>query len=220
MKSFGKKLLFSVLALVSGTTVAFSQDETVVKKSYQSMADVYKPSTLVFHSGNVTSSNTSSNQYSLNDFSFWGVSYFADFDGADKGFYMVGGESLADSGWGVDLQLGFNYGLVDKDYAGCLFFVGPAYGYAQNNVLLAVSLDFAGSYRGAGKVAKTETSTMFGGTHTRTETKTKFDWGMALMPKVGVKLGKVTPWLGINAMWMKDSKKLDIGFQIGLGFDI
>ena len=220
MKSFCKKLLFSALAIILGTAIAYSQDEIVVKESNQTMADMYKPSTLVFHSGKVTSSNTSSNQYSLNYFSFWGVSYFAGFDGADEGFYMVGGEAFTDNGWGVDLQLGFNYGLVDKDYAGCMFLVGPAYGYAHNNVLLAVSLDFVGSYGGDGKIAKTETSTMFGGTYTRTETKTKFDWGIALMPKVGVKLGKVTPWLGINALWTKGTEKLNIGFQIGLGFDI
>lgn len=79
-------------------------------------------------------------------------------DNAGKGYYMFGGEFFSDSGWGGDIQFGFNYGLVDKDYAGGAFLLGPAYGYAYNNVLVSASLDFIGTYSSVGKSEKTKTN--------------------------------------------------------------
>lgn len=144
-----------------------------------------------------------SNEYTPHDFCFWGVSYQAAFDAADKGSYMIGGNILHPSGWGMDYHLGFNYGLVDKDYAGFIFLIGPAYGHVFNNVLISASLDFIGTYYGTGK-----------------GTDSKFNWGIGLMPKAAIKLGKVIPWLGINAQWAKGSDKLSVGFQVGIGFNI
>lgn len=162
---------------------------------------------------------TRSNGYNISDFSFYGISYFAPFEDADKGYYMVGGEFFSDSGWGGDLQLGFNYGLVDKDYAGCAFLVGPAYGYAFNKILVSASLDFIGTYSGTGKAQKTGTNGK-GEKYTYLGTDSKFNWGIALMPKAAIKLGKVIPWAGVNALWAKGADKLSFGFQIGIGFDI
>lgn len=162
---------------------------------------------------------TISNEYSVSDFAFYGFSYFAPFKGAGKGYYMVGGEFFSDSGWGGDLQIGLNYGLVDKDYAGCAFLVGPAYGHPFNMILVSASLDFLGTYSNTGTSLKTGTNGK-GEEYTYLGTDSKFNWGIALMPKVAIKLGKVTPWLGVNALWGKGADKLSFGFQVGIGFNI
>lgn len=162
---------------------------------------------------------TRSNGYNISDFAFCGISYFAPFENADKGYYMFGGEFFSDSGWGGDLQFGFNYGLVDKDYAGAVFLVGPAYEYAFNKILVSASLDFIGTYSGTGESQKTGTNAM-GEKYTYLGTDSKFNWGIALMPKAAIKLGKVIPWVGVNALWAKGADKLSFGFQIGVGFDI
>lgn len=163
--------------------------------------------------------NPRSNEYSLNDFTFYGISYFAPFEDAGTGYYMLGGEVFSDSGWGVDFHIGFNYGLVDKDYAGCAFLFGPAYGHAFNNILVSASLDFLGTYSATGQSDKSGTSAK-GKKYTYLGTDSKFNWGIALMPKAGVKLGKVTPWVGVSALWAKGADKLSFGFQAGIGFDI
>lgn len=150
------------------------------------------------------------NKYNVSDFGFLGISYFAPFEYADEGYYMLGGNFFSDSGWGGEYQIGFNYGLVDKDYAGFAFLVGPGYGYAFNNVLVSASLDFLGTYSGTGESQKTGTNGK----------DMKFNWGIALMPKAAIKLGKVTPWVGVNALWAKGADKLSFGFQIGIGFNI
>ena len=161
---------------------------------------------------------TRDKEYNASDFTFYGISYLAPFDNADKGYYMIGGEFFSDRGWGGDLQLGFNYGLVDKDYAGCAFLLGPAYGYAYNNVLISASLDFIGTYSSAGKSAKTGTNAK-GEEYSYLGTDSKFNWGIALMPKAVIKLGRVMPWLGVNVQWAKGADKLSLGFQVGIGFD-
>ena len=134
--------------------------------------------------------------YTLNDFSYYGISYFSSFDAAGSGYYMLGGCAFYDSGWGFDINIGANYGLVDSDYAGVMFLIGPAYGHAFDNLLISASFDFMGQY------------------------VNEFTWGFALLPKIGIKLGKVTPWVGINAIWYEDAKEIDLGFQVGIGFNI
>ena len=77
-------------------------------------------------------------------------------------------------------------------------------------VLVSASLDFLGTYSGTGESQKTGTNGK----------DMKFNWGIALMPKAAIKLGKVTPWVGVNALWAKGADKLSFGFQIGIGFNI
>lgn len=180
---------------------------------------------LVFQTEAMEPSKQVSNTSNAYSFSFWGVSYFAGFENAGEGFYMVGGEGYNTfnyGGWGLNFMLGANYGLVDKDYAGVAFLVGPAYGYAlNNNVLVAASLDFFGSYTGTGKKEKTGYSEMFDREATYTTTgDDSFNWGIALMPKLVLKINKVRPWVGVNAMWTKGVDKLSWGFQVGIGFNI
>lgn len=188
------------------------------KQADKPMPHAYSSNTVAPPTAEETLIQTRSNEYSISDFGFYGISYLAAFDNADKGYYMVGGEFFSDSGWGGDLQIGFNYGLVDKDYAGCAFLVGPAYGYTYNNVFVSASLDFIGTYSSTGKSEKTGTNAK-GEEYSYLGTDSKFNWGIALMPKAAIKLGKIMPWLGINAQWAKGADKLSLGFQIGVGFD-
>lgn len=168
----------------------------------------------------VAQTNTTINrEYNVSDFRFYGISYVASFNKAGEGFYMIGGNALSDSGWGVDFHLGANYGLVDKDFAGVAFLVGPAYGYAFNNVLASASLDFMGTYLSTGTSEKTGTNAK-GEEYSYLGTDSKFNWGIALMPKIAIKLGKVMPWVGVNAQWANGADKLSVGFQVGVGFNL
>ena len=81
------------------------------------------------------------------------------------------------------------------------------------------SLDFVGIYAGQGECQQTGTNHK-GETYTYTGTKNKFGWGIALSPQIGIKLNKVTPYLGLDFNWTKDAKKIDVGFCVGVGFDI
>lgn len=193
-----KKGLFSTLCMVVfGVCSAIAQTNTQASVDGDGNTHVYSPS----------------------DFSFFGISYFAPFDYIDMGYYMLGGGVFSDSGWGADFHIGANYGLVDSDYAGFAFLVGPAYGHAFNKVLVSASLDFLGTYSSAGESIMTGTNGR-GEEYEYLGTETEFNWGIALMPKVVIKLGKVKPWLGVNAQWAKGADKLDFGFQIGIGFNI
>lgn len=167
------------------------------------VATAAEASTLGNASGGNAQTEATSGDLGENVFSSIGISYFASFDAADMGYYMFGFTTLAPSGWGADFHIGFNYGLVDKDYAGCAFLVGPAYGYAFDRVMLAASLDFLGTYLGQGKGEDL-----------------KFNWGFALMPKAIFRLGKVRPWVGVNAMWAKGADKLSVGFEVGIGIGV
>lgn len=158
---------------------------------------------------------TNTPKYQASDFSYWGISYWAPFEFADEGFYMAGIQRLFDSGWGLDFRLGANYGLVDSDFAAVAILAGPTYGYVYNNILLSTSLDFVGVYAETGKKEKT---TDRGNKYIGSDLK--FDWGLALMPKVAVRLGNVIPWAGINAQWTKGANELSLGFEVGIGFRI
>lgn len=155
----------------------------------------------------------------LNDYSFYGLCYRASFEDAGTGFYCLGGTAFTSSGWGVNFYIGADYGLAEKHYEGVCFYIGPSYGYNFNNILLMGSLDFVGIYAGQGEGQQTGTNHK-GESYTYTGTKNKFGWGIALSPQVGIKLNKVTPYLGLDFNWTKDAKKIDVGFCVGVGFDI
>lgn len=174
----------------------------------------------------VTAISQSKNNYNspkistdLNDFSFYGLCYRASFEDVGTGFYCLGGTTFTSSGWGVNFCLGANYGLAEKHYEGVCFYIGPSYGYNFKNILLMGSLDFIGSYVGQGEGEQTGTNHK-GETYTYTGTKSKFNWGIVLSPQVGIKLSKVTPYLGLDFNWAKGAKKIDVGFCVGVGFDI
>lgn len=168
-----------------------------------------------------TKNNYSANKTStdLNDYSLYSLFYRASFEDAGTGFYGLGGIAFTSSGWGVNFYIGADYGLAEKHYEGVCFYIGPSYGYNFNNILLIGSLDFVGIYAGQGEGKQTGTNHK-GETYTYTGTKNKFGWGIALSPQVGIKLNKVTPYLGLDFNWTKDAKKIDVGFCVGVGFDI
>lgn len=207
------------MAEPSTTKSNVTNGETLVNTDYKQAGKYPRKST--FSSQITPSINedvwtpTNTPQYKASDFSYWGISYVASFDFAGEGFYMAGNQRLFDSGWGFEFRLGANYGLVDSDFAGVAILAGPAYGYVYNNILLSTSLDFLGVYAGTGKKEKT---TDRGNKYIGNDSK--FDWGLALMPKVAVRLGNVIPWAGINAQWKEGANKLSLGFEVGIGFRI
>ena len=173
-----------------------------------------------------TTSPSIKNKYNVNktttdltDYSIYGLFYRASFEDAGTGFYGLGGTAFASSGWGLNFYIGADYGLAEKHYEGVCFYIGPSYGYNFNNILLMGSLDFVGIYAGQGEGQQTGTNHK-GETYTYTGTKNKFGWGITLSPQVGIKLNKVTPCFGLDFNWSKDAKKIDVGFFVGVGFDI
>ena len=110
MKSFGKKLLFSVLALVSGTTVAFSQS---------------------------TTNSGSSDFESERKTSFIELGYYAtSFDDVKLSghyglSYTILPWKIADRFYGgIHFSpFNFNFGLVSSDFTTDEIKLGPAFGY-------------------------------------------------------------------------------------------
>lgn len=157
--------------------------------------------------------------YDLLSFSNYGVGYRASFKDAGHGVYGLGGSVYSSCGVGFDLFLGANYGLVDSDYAGGTFFIGPCYGYNIKNVLLSVSFDFVGQYMGQGE-KQMEGTNKKGEKYSYVGTDFKFTWGLAFTPKIGLKLNKIMPYCGIDLLWNKDVKEIEVGFVLGVGFDL
>lgn len=160
-----------------------------------------------------------SKQPDLDDFSFYGIGYRAIFEDAGKGRYGFSVMALSSSGWGANFFLGADYGLAKKHFEGVCFYVGPSYGHAFGNVLLTGSLDFVGAYVGQGEREQTGTNHK-GETYTYMGTKSEFGWGVAITPQVSIKLGKAIPYMGLDFDWAKGSDGIDVGFFVGVGFDI
>lgn len=199
-----------------------SNKDIAVSKDYQRTNETSTTSQKVV----ATTSQSTKNNYNanitstdLNDFSLSGLFYRASFEDAGTGFYGLGGIVFTSSGWGFNLSIGTDWGLVEKHYEGVCFYIGPSYGYNYNNILLMCSLDFVGIYAGQGEGLQTGTNHI-GETYTYIGTEDKFNWGIALSPQVGIKLNKVTPYLGLDFNWSKEAKKINVGFCVGVGFDI
>ncbi len=195
--------------------IAVSNDNQEIKETpttSKSKVATTSPSTKKNYDANKTTID-------LNDYSFYGLFYRASFEDAGAGFYGLGGTALTTSGWGANFYIGANYGLAEKHFDGVCFYIGPSYGYNFNNILLMGSLDFLGTYTGQGKGEQTGTNHN-GESYTYTGTKSKFGWGITLSPQIGIKLKKVTPYFGLDFNWAKGVKKIDVGFCVGVGFDI
>lgn len=160
----------------------------------------------------------STNNKNLNEFSCYSIMYRAAFEDAGHGIYGLGGPVFFPSGWGVNFYIGANYGLVDSDFASFAFYVGPSYGYVfdNSNVIFTASFDFVGVTSGTGKSQKTGTNAK-GNKYTYIGSDDKFSWGLALTPQIGIKLGRITPYCGLDFQWSKDAKKVTTGFIIGIG---
>lgn len=138
-------------------------------------------------------------------------SYMASFDYAGRGYYMIGGSVYTET-VGVEFFSGTNLGLVESDYSGVIFMIGPNYGYALDKVLFSASLDFVGVLTSNGSALERKRKHI--------DKEYNFNWGIALEPRITFKLWKIFPWVGLPVQWANGSGKLSVGFHIGVGFDI
>lgn len=161
----------------------------------------------------------SNNKKNMSDFNFLGVDYRAAFESTGEGFYAIGFNTFSPSGFGAEFFMGADYGLIDSDYAGLCFYAGPVYGYSFHNVLLKASLDFVGYYMGTGDRMRTRTNAK-GETSTYKGNELEFSWGISFSPCIGIKVRKVTPYVGLDFLWSEAAKRINVGFIAGLGFHI
>lgn len=161
----------------------------------------------------------SRNYKNLNDFSRCGIMYRASFEDVGHGFYGLEGTVLH-PGWGINFCVGTNLGLVDSDFASTVFYVGPCYAYVfdNSNVIFTAAFDFVGvtSLSKSPEISTTDK----GNTYTSVKHDSKFSWGLALTPQIGINLDGITPYFGLDFQWSKDAKKIAIGFVVGIGCDI
>lgn len=149
---------------------------------------------------------------SLSDFAPYSISYLASFKYPEIGYYMLGGHFLNAEGWGFDFQVGSNIGLVERDYSGAVFMVGPGYGFTKNNIQTAVFLDFVGITSSNGSAEYRKANNI--------DKEYRFDWGLSLEPRMTVKLGKIFPWAGLAIQWAEVTNKITVGFHVGIGINI
>ena len=155
----------------------------------------------------------------------WDFSYSSTFEDADKGAYYFGGRFVSPSGWGGEWSVGANYGIIDSDYASIFFKLGPSYSVAiSEKVLLNTSFCFDAG------ISSTPTYTekkwvesiikpgYFAEVDVKKGGDTVFSWGLSLNPRLIFKVGKVYPQAGLTFVWSKDTKKINTGFVIALGF--
>lgn len=155
----------------------------------------------------------------------WDFSYSSTFEDADKGAYYFGGRFVSPSGWGGEWNVGANYGIIDSDYASIFFKLGPSYSVAiSEKVLFNTSFCFdVGVSSTPEYTVKEFYDGHFappGGTWVDVKKggDTEFSWGLSLNPRLIFKVGKVYPQAGLTFVWSKDTKKINTGFVIALGF--
>lgn len=157
---------------------------------------------------NVSSTDAdSSSENTLLDYSFYGLSYTADFDYAEYGTWSAGGHifDIGSTGLGVSFASGTNF----RENSTFVIKLGPNYSALISKdvvfyVPLYASLNWSNYSVGSGKTFKT---------------KTKFQFGLELTPSIGVKLGKkVVLSAGIALGWSDGAKKIGTGFNVGLGY--
>lgn len=183
---------------------------------YKQQYENYKRNTDV----RIEESTLQDSKTNMNDYCHYGLAYNASFEDAGHGSYGLDGTVYFSSGFGFNMGIWANYGLVDSDFAGVSFTIGPAYGFLiGDNIILTSSFDLVYSYAGSGDKPMTGTNGI-GETYTYTGKDTYSTWGFALMSRIGVKINKVTPLLGLEFGWSKDAKEVSVGFNIGLEFDI
>lgn len=156
--------------------------------------------------GPVVGSGSESSATSLDDdggFFYWGIGYQASFETADKGSYGIFFRGVASYHFGMDFGAFANYGIVDKDWAGIGFLIGPAVGNKYGNVLASVALDAAISSVGTVEDGKKDTKTV---------------WGIALVPEIAVDLNGLKLLVGLNVGWTKGADELGFGFRAGIAF--
>ena len=152
----------------------------------------------------------------------WDFSYSSTFEDADKGAYYFGGRFVSPSGWGGEWNVGANYGIIDSDYASIFFKLGPSYSVAiSEKVLLNTSFCFDADISSTPEYTVKEWHESHWGSSwvdVKKGGEEVFSWGLSLNPRLIFKVGKVYPQAGLTFVWSKDTKKINTGFVIALGF--
>lgn len=180
--------------------VVSSITETKTEQSYNT-----------FTSSFAKTSSTQTSVESSDDVEFhnFGAAYIAAFEAFDAGYYGICGNVInSNGGLGMQLFVGFNFGLVPSDYAGCLAKFGPSYSCALNeSVAFHVPLTFDLS-----------------GTSVTEEdgvgSEMKLAWGLSLTPSLTFKLGGLYLNAGVALMWGEGTSKIEPAAMLGIGFDI
>ena len=152
----------------------------------------------------------------------YGVSYTSTFEDADKGAYYFESKFITSSGWGGEFGVGANYGIIDSDYASIFFKLGPSYSVAiSEKVLLNTSFCFDAGISSTPEYTVKEWHESHWGSSwvdVKKGGEEVFSWGLSLNPRLIFKVGKVYPQAGLTFVWSKDTKKINTGFVIALGF--
>ncbi|MCM1504610.1 MAG: LysM peptidoglycan-binding domain-containing protein [Muribaculum sp.] len=162
-----------------------------------------------YNNGSVPGSNSgskpsenSANRESDGGFSYWGLGYMADFEAADKGAYGIYFRAIAPYHFGMDFGAYANYGIVDKDYAGLQFLIGPAIGSRFDGFRASVALD-----------------AIIAAMDDPEKSDIQVNWGLGLFPQLAFELsGNTCLVVGLYGNWAKGADKLSFGFHAGLAF--
>lgn len=150
-------------------------------------------------------------EFSPHDFNNVYITYSGEFSAYDKGAYGIGFLSFNDKGFGLELNINANYGIMKKYGRGLIYKMGPAYGYAFNKyVMLYAPLRAHLTYLEYG-------TDQFDGKG-NVKTKLKFNGGVTVGPGIAVKLGRIVLSADVELGWMHDYNKLysALTFHIGL----
>lgn len=146
------------------------------------------------------------------EFDYVGVEYCAPYDAPDNGIYSLGWRTANSKGYGLELTVGGNWGLVSSNYDGMYFNIGPSYSYViTDKIMLNASLCFSGCYVGQG-VRYERYETVSNGM--------KFFGGAALRPQVIFKFGNFIPHAGVGFQYIGSTRELFFGFCTGVGYKI
>ena len=161
-----------------------SQENNMLDNSSSSDDHTYKPL-------------SQNRKYSLdpNDYSFYGLSYTADFDAVEDGVYGFEGNGFSSNGFGLSLNLGWNFkSSIDQSR------LGPSYCVPISEKAFAfVPLQAVLNY-------------------VRVDKKEKFIFGAQLTPKIGLKFGRFVFTFGVAFAWTDGSDKIGTGFNVNLAY--
>lgn len=157
-----------------------------------------------FTSSNYTTTNnyssaptSSSSKLSPDEYSFYGLSYTADFEYAGEGVYGFSGQAFGPKGFGMALAIGWNFKnsvAVAK--------LGPNYCVPiTENAFFYVPLYAALNYYTDGD-------------------DEKYKFGAELTPSIGLKYGKFIFSAGVAFGWTDGADKIGTGFNVNLALTL
>ncbi len=140
---------------------------------------------------------SSSESLSPSDYSFYGLTYTADFDYIDKGVYGLASHVFGPKGFGVSFHIGWNF----ENY---LFQtkIGPNYCLPfSENTFFYVPLQAVLNWQSIEGMDDNE-----------------FSWGAELTPSIGLKFGKFIFSAGVAFAWADGADRIGTGFNVNLAW--